>query len=447
MAVGISYLFASSGFIFRIYHSYFLEYDRPQNSNLFPDDYGLFLILGLVLKETPFFLLMSINILSQFPSKKYFDLSRTFNNTPMTAWFFFIFPFIYKKLKVSVIIVIIYSASVVDMAYILAPSTPSTISIRILDLFQTPDVNNLAIASCLSLFQFLLILVLISIWVLVENFCKQTFLLNFYLKIFPKKSKILENILFIISTNLFLISLLCIFLSCMWSLTETWNFPNLMPTKLSTDNYTNFIDNFSISIWNTVLIGLTVSLLSCFIILTWLEITDLINFKIKYLEFIFFIPIFIPELSFLLGINFLLIQNNLNGNIWSLIWIETLYVIPYAYLILMPAYRGINKNYIHNAKMLQKSNIKIFFSIKVLLILRTIFLVLGIGALVSIALYTPVYFIGDNQISTLSIEIINFSFSANRKNIGISSVLQMILPLIILFTVFYSGKVFVKWKY
>ena len=29
------------------------------------------------------------------------------------------------------------------MAYILAPSTPSTLSIRILDYFQTPDLNNL----------------------------------------------------------------------------------------------------------------------------------------------------------------------------------------------------------------------------------------------------------------------------------------------------------------
>ena len=125
----------------------------------------------------------------------------------------------------------------------------------------------------------------------------------------------------------------------------------------------------------------------------------------------------------------------------------SLYIIPYSYLILMPAYRGINKNFINNAKMFQKSNLNIFFTIKLSLIIKTIFLALGIGFIISIALYAPVYFIGDNQISTLSIEIVNLSFSANRKDLGVSTVLQMTLPLIMLLIIFLSNKFFVKWRY
>ena len=113
----------------------------------------------------------------------------------------------------------------------------------------------------------------------------------------------------------------------------------------------------------------------------------------------------------------------------------------------MPAYRGINKNFINNAKMFQKSNLNIFFYIKITLIIKAIFLALGIGFIISIALYAPVYFIGDNQISTLSIEIVNLSFSANRKDLGVSTVLQMTLPLIMLLIIFLSNKFFVKWRY
>ena len=58
MAVGVSFLFSSSGFFIRLNSYFFSQFDRPPNSNLFPDDFGFFLILGLVLKEVPFFLLM-----------------------------------------------------------------------------------------------------------------------------------------------------------------------------------------------------------------------------------------------------------------------------------------------------------------------------------------------------------------------------------------------------
>ncbi len=447
MAVGISYLFSSSGLVFRLYHSYILDHDRPQNTNLFPDDFGFFLILGLILKETPFFLLMSINSLSQFSAKNFFDIGKTFHEIKFNSWLFFIFPQIYNKLKVCIIIVIIYSASVVDMAFILAPSTPSTISIRIIDLFQTPDLNNLAIASCLSIFQFLLILLIIALWFFFEYLFKQNFLFKYYLKIFPKVNKVIENILYLVSIKMLFISFLCIFLSCLWSISKTWYFPNLMPTEFTTENYQFFFQHFYSTIFNTILIAIIVSILSCSLMLIFLEITEQINFKSQLLEFIFFLPILIPDLSFLLGINTFLLQNNFSGNIWCLIWIECLYILPYSYLILMPAYRGINKNYINNAKIFQKSNLNIFFSVKILLIIKTIFLVLGIGFIISIALYTPVYFVGDNQISTLSIEIVNLSFSADRKTLGVSTVLQITLPLIMLFIVSYSSRFFVKWRY
>ena len=54
MAIGISFLFSSSGYLIRLV-SLVYDFERPPNTNLFPDDFGLFLILGLILKEIPFF--------------------------------------------------------------------------------------------------------------------------------------------------------------------------------------------------------------------------------------------------------------------------------------------------------------------------------------------------------------------------------------------------------
>ena len=447
MAVGVAFLFASSGFFSRIYSLFVAGLDRPPNSNFFPDDFGFFLILGLILKEVPFFLLMSINVLSQFDSKKYFDSGKILNYSTFSSWLFFVFPQIYKKLRLSIIIVLIFCSSVVDMSYVLAPTTPSTLSIRIIELYQMPDIKNISLASCLSIIQFFLIIGMIGVWLACEMILKNAKSFYFCLMIYLRNMKLGENFLFIMCLFIMSISILCIFVSLIWSMSVAWLYPDLLPKNITINNFTVFLIDFSKSFFNTIYIGFFVSLLSCTIILGWLEITNYLNFKNKYIEFIFFIPLIIPELSFLLGVNYFLIRNNLDGNLISLIWIETLYIIPYTYLVLMPAFRGINVNFIQIAKTYQKSSFNIFFFVKLPLIQKAVFLSLGIGFLVSIALYTPVYFIGDGKISTLSLEVVNLSFGGNRKDLGVVTVLQMILPLLILSLIFYVSKVAVKWRF
>jgi len=288
---------------------------------------------------------------------------------------------------------------------------------------------------------------MMGVWLLCEVIFKKAKLVYLFLLIGIRNNKLFENFFFITSLVLMSFSILCIFVSLIWSFSVSWVYPNLLPTNITINNFADFLTNFSNSFFNTIYIAFLTSLLSCMLILLWLEITEFLKMKNKYIEFIFFIPLIIPELSFLLGINYFLIRTNLDGNLISLIWIETLYIIPYTYLILMPAFRGININYMQIAKTFQKSNFSIFFFIKLPIIQKAIFLSLGIGFLVSIALYTPVYFIGDGKISTLSLEVVNLSFSGNRKDLGVVTVLQMILPLLILSLVYYFSKTKVKWRF
>ena len=63
------------------------------------------------------------------------------------------------------------------MSLILAPTTPSTISIRILQLFQQPELASFSIASCLSIIQLLIIILIILTWISLEKLiCKQQYL-------------------------------------------------------------------------------------------------------------------------------------------------------------------------------------------------------------------------------------------------------------------------------
>tara|TARA_Y200000002_G_C22560733_1_gene612347 strand:+ start:465 stop:740 length:276 start_codon:yes stop_codon:yes gene_type:complete len=88
----------------------------------------------------------------------------------------------------------------------------------------------------------------------------------------------------------------------------------------------------------------------------------------------------------------------------------------------------------------------ILFKIKLGLILNIIFLSFAIGFIVSISLYTPVYFIGNGEISTLSLEIINLQASGDRKDLAVATILQMLIPLIVLIIFHLNSKVISKWN-
>jgi len=169
MAVGLIFLFSPSGLIFRLISPWLTGFDRPPNLFIIPDEYGIFLILGLLLKETPFFLLLSMSALEQLPARKVFNVGRTLQHSSFSTWFLLIFPLIYKKIRLVIFIVIAFAASVIDMSLLLAPSTPSTLAIRIFQIFQTSEADTIFVASNLALIQFFIIIALILLWIFLEK--------------------------------------------------------------------------------------------------------------------------------------------------------------------------------------------------------------------------------------------------------------------------------------
>ena len=98
------------------------------------------------------------------------------------------------------------------------------------------------------------------------------------------------------------------------------------------------------------------------------------------------------------------------------------------------------------AQSLNKSYLTILFKIKLNLILNIIFLSFAIGFIISISLYAPIYFIGNGEITTLSLEIINLQTSGDRKDLAVATTLQMVIPLLILLFFHLKSKIFIKWS-
>ena len=447
MAIGLLFIFSPSGLFLRFFSPWLTGFERPPNIFIIPDDYGFFLILGLVLKEIPFFILVSISAIEQFSARKFFNLGKSLQHTTFSVWCVLLFPLIYRRIRLIVFIVIAFAASVVDMSLLLAPSTPSTLAIQILQNYQSSEPTSLFIASNLALIQVLVILILFLIWFLLEKLLINKHLFTFLVNASSYKNNFVKHSTFALILILSVLSFLTIISSFLWGLGSNWYFPNLFPTNINFEMLKKFLNENKSLIFVSVLIPLIVSILSCLIVTLWVEITESLNKRSQFLEWFIFLPLLIPQISFLIGIQSFLISLNFSNFLLPLIIVELFYVIPYAFIILAPAFRTISKDFLKVASSLGKNRFERLIFVKIPMIMPTFLLSIAIGMLVSFALYTPVYFIGAGRVTTLTVEALNLSLSGAKKDLGVATIFQIIIPIIILLLVSWYKRNCNKWSF
>ena len=447
MAIGLIFLFSPSGLFFRLFSPWLTGFDRPPNFFIIPDEYGFFLILGLILKEIPFFILVSLSAIQQFSARQIFDLGKSLQNSNFSSWCILIFPLIYKKIRLVIFIVIAFTASVVDMSLILAPSTPSTLAIRILQIYQSSDIDSFFIASNLALIQLLIIVILLLSWMILERIVEHKLFFIFFMKILSFKIFFLKNLIFASAAILFSLSVLGIFSSLLWGFSKNWYFPSFFPNSIDIDTFINFYNENKFIIFISIFISVVVSFLSSLLTIIWVELMDILKMKKLYLEWIIFIPLFIPQISFLIGLQSFIILFNFDSFLIPLIIIQLFYVIPYSFIILAPSLREIKKDIIRVAASLGKNRFQRLVQIKLPIIMSSFLTSFAIGMLVSFSLYVPVYFIGAGRVTTLTVEALNLALSGSRQDLGVATFFQIIIPILILITVVYFNKKMSKWRF
>ena len=447
MAIGLIFLFSPSGLFFRLFSPWLTGFDRPPNFFIIPDEYGFFLILGLILKEIPFFILVSLSAIQQFSARQIFDLGKSLQNSNFSSWCILIFPLIYKKIRLVIFIVIAFTASVVDMSLILAPSTPSTLAIRILQIYQSSDIDSFFIASNLALIQLLIIVILLLSWMILERIVEHKLFFIFFMKILSFKIFFLKNLIFASAAILFSLSVLGIFSSLLWGFSKNWYFPSFFPNSIDIDTFINFYNENKFIVFISIFISVVVSFLSSLLTIIWVELMDILKMKKLYLEWIIFIPLFIPQISFLIGLQSFIILFNFDSFLIPLIIIQLFYVIPYSFIILAPSLREIKKDIIRVAASLGKNRFQRLLHIKLPIIMSSFLTSFAIGMLVSFSLYIPVYFIGAGRVTTLTVEALNLALSGSRQDLGVATFFQIIIPILILITVVYFNKKMSKWRF
>ncbi len=168
-AIALAFLLAPSGWLMRGLSPWASGWQYPPDYPFPGDPWGLALILGLVVKEVPFLLLMSLAALVQCQAGERLSVARSLGYRPLTAFLKAVMPGLYPLLRLPVYAVIAFATSTVDVAMILGPSTPPTLAVSVVGWLNDPTLSTRFMASAGALLQLLLTLAALLSWWLLER--------------------------------------------------------------------------------------------------------------------------------------------------------------------------------------------------------------------------------------------------------------------------------------
>lgn len=426
MAIGIAFLLAPSGWLMRLVSPWATGFDRPPDLALVQDPFGLALIFGLVVKETPFLFLMTLAALNQVDARRSVLVARSLGYAPGTAWVRTVWPQLYPQLRLPIFAVLAFSLSIVDMALILAPNTPPPLAVQIMRWAQDPDLaihQQAAAAGCLLL---AMTLAAIGCWFAAER-------VTGMLGRSGRRRDIAALRWLAGGGGAVIIGAACLAMGGMalWSVATGWRFPDPLPSGWTLAHWSDAIVDLQRPFLMTLGIGLLAVGIAIVLVIACLEAETRGRFGRRLLApWLIYAPLLVPQISFLFGVQHLLVLADIDGSWLAVTWSHLLFVLPYVALSLSDPYRALDARYARTAQCLGASPLRVFFRIRLPMLLRPVLVAAAVGFSVSVAQYLPTLFAGAGRFATLTTEAVTLSSGGDRRVTGLYAVLQASLPLI-----------------
>ncbi len=432
MAVATAFLLTPSGFLARLISPWLTDWQRPADYLLPNDPYAGSLILGLVLKETAFLLVVSMIAVNQIKPKQHLDVARSLGYSFAQSWVFVVIPEIIRRIRLSIFIVLAFSVSAVEQALVLGPNQPPTFSVKLLQWFSDGDLLSQQPLAAGSVLLVMMTGLAFVIWRFFEGIVKGIFKQLAYEGYRQKIWSIVVMVLSRLAALLIVVATMSLLILCLQSLTQGWRFPDLIPSGWSLSVWSYNSDLLVPALVKTLWLGLLSALVSVALALTWLEANPFTQRFRHLMKWITFIPLFAPQVSIMFGLSLGWNIMRIDGFWFTVLWAHVLFCLPYAWLMLADSFNAIDRRLIQTARTLGASRFRVFFDIKLPLLKQPIANAIALTFLVSASLYLPTLFAGGGRFSTVTIETMALAGSGNRRLLGALTVVQMILPLVAL---------------
>ncbi|MGR3484795.1 MAG: ABC transporter permease [Paracoccaceae bacterium] len=423
-AFGIAFLIAPSGWIARALATP-LGLERPPDLLIVGDPWGLGLTLGLIAKEVPFLLLMTIAALGQVPARQRLTVAQALGYGRVRGWMLCVFPAVYAQIRLPVYVVLAYSMSVVDVALILGPSTPPTLSVQVVRWMADPDLTLRTTAAAGALMQLGLVAAALLAWRGAERIVARlgTAIAARGLRgalDWPTRAVGLIGGTVAAASVLAGIAGLAI-----WSVAGRWSFPSPLPDALTARSWQRHLPDATAAAADTAIIAAIAVAIALMLAIGCLEAEHRHRQPMtRRAIWLLYLPILMPQVAFLPGLQTLLLSVGLDRGLGPVIAAHLVFVLPYVFLSLSDPWRAWDSRQATAAAALGAAPGRVLWTVRLPMMLRPLLVAAAIGIAVSVGQYLPTLLIGGGRVATLTTEAVALASGGDRRAIGVWALLQ-----------------------
>ncbi|WP_238326224.1 ABC transporter permease [Marinomonas sp. S3726] len=446
IAIGLVFILSPSGWIVRLLSPWLTDYERPPTWISVQDPYGLSLVLALVVKETPYLLFVILASLEQIKTCELIKVGTSMGYTRIAVWRKVILPILYPLIRLPLLVILAFSLTVVDLSLVIGPNTPSTFAVTLFHWFNDTDLDMRFTASAGAVLLMFIILLSALCW----EALYQIFVLFDRRRWCNGKRTSLLTPIFHGAAFTYLVSMLLAVLSLIvlpiWAFTHRWRFPDILPTSWSFKKIEQLAPLLFELACVSLVIAFTSTLLALCISILMLEQKRTLPNSTRWFDRFIYLPIILPQVGFLFGIQVFLIWSNNSSSLLAVIGLHLLYVLPYVYLTLSGPYLAFNQSFYRQAVCLTKRPWHSFLQVKLAMLKPALFSAFALGIAVSFAQYLPTLTAGEGRINTLTTEAVALAASGERKKVGNMAMLQALFPLIIFMLAQWLPRVWTQYR-
>ncbi|WP_037418595.1 ABC transporter permease, partial [Sinorhizobium sp. CCBAU 05631] len=402
---------------------------RPPQWLVPNDPLALSMLVGLITKEVPFLFLIALAALPHLPLRQSRQLTAALGYGRLIGFLVSLWPALYRQLRLAVFAVLVYSVSVVDVAIILGPQLPATLPVRIAQWTADHDLGARFLASAAALLQLAVVLGAVAIWLLIER------LGRFVLRKLTYSGRRLRNDAMPRFVSAFAMAgcaasiFLGITLLGLWSVAGLWPFPAALPAELTLQTWLRTLPPLWPALRTTIALALLSAALALFCAILLLHRNgaaergrNVPRHRLLYL------PLLLPEISFVFGLQILIISAGLKPAFWSVLAVHFLFALPYVLLSLSAPWRELDPRFERVAAGFGKSALRTLLTVRLPLLFRACLTAFAVGFSVSVSLYLPTLLIGAGRLTTIATEAVALSSGGDRRVIGVYALVQASLP-------------------
>ena len=430
-AFGIAFLITPSGWVARAFSPWLTGWERPPDVLIVQDHWGLAMVVGLVAKEVPFLLLMSLAALGQVNAKSSATIAAALGYGRVTGWPKTVFPRVYAQIRLPVYVVLAYSMSTVDVAIVLGPNTPPTLSVQIVKWMSDPDLAMRLEAAAAALVQLLLVIGALIWWrggEIVVGILGAKWVMRGTRSFGDNALRVVglgAGVLVCTGVLLGLVSL------GVWSVAGLWSYPDVLPDSLSARSWSRHWGNIFATGITTLLIAVCATFIAVLLTLGCLEAEYRFDFTMSERGvFLLYLPLMVPQTAFLPGLQTLMLSAGLKSGFVPVVLAHLVFVLPYVFLSLSDPFRAWDVRFGTIAAALGRSANGVFWRVRLPMLLAPVLTAVAVGFAASVGQYLPTLLVGGGRLSTLTTEAVALAAGGDRRAIGVYGLAQTVAAIL-----------------